>query len=52
MPDRLLREGMETYAKEALPKILAAASIAAQPELARHVTTGLIHFGIAAIRNE
>lgn len=35
--DRVLREGMATYAAELLPKMLAARSIATAPEVARHV---------------
>lgn len=35
--DRLLREGMDTYADELLPKMLCGRSIEAAPEVARHV---------------
>lgn len=34
MADRLLREGMEGYAQEMLPRMLSASSIAAMPEVA------------------
>src|SRR5258708_38369487 len=37
MADRLLREGMETYAEEVLPKMMAARNIAALPSVAEHV---------------
>jgi 3-oxoadipate enol-lactonase len=37
MADRLLREGMEQYADEVLPKMLATGSIAALPAVADHV---------------
>jgi pimeloyl-ACP methyl ester carboxylesterase len=37
MADRLLRDGMAPYAEEALPKMLAASSIATQPAVAEHV---------------
>lgn len=35
--DRLLREGMDTYADELLPKMLCGRSMEAAPEVARHV---------------
>lgn len=35
--DRLLREGMASFAGEVLPKMLAPANIAAQPSVAAHV---------------
>lgn len=35
--DRLLREGMEPYAVEVLPKMVAPANIEAQPAVAQHV---------------
>lgn len=35
--DRLLREGLADYADELLPKMLAAQSIASQPDVASHV---------------
>ena len=35
--DRLLKEGMDTYADELLPKMLCSRSIEATPEVARHV---------------
>jgi pimeloyl-ACP methyl ester carboxylesterase len=37
MADRLLREGMQAYADEVLPKMLAARSINALPAVADHV---------------
>ena len=37
MADRLLREGMETYAEEVLPKMVAPRNIAALPSVAGHV---------------
>jgi len=37
MADRLLREGMETYAEEVLPKVVAPRNIAALPAVAEHV---------------
>jgi 3-oxoadipate enol-lactonase len=37
MADRLLREGMETYAEEVLPKMVAPRNIAALPAVAKHV---------------
>jgi 3-oxoadipate enol-lactonase len=37
MADRLLREGMDRYAEEVLPKMLAPVSIAALPEVAERV---------------
>jgi len=37
MADRLLREGMETYAEEVLPKMVARRNIAALPAVAEHV---------------
>jgi pimeloyl-ACP methyl ester carboxylesterase len=37
MADRLLREGMEPYAEETLPKMLAARSIRTLPAIAEHV---------------
>ena len=37
MADRLLREGMETYAEEVLPKMVAPRNIAALPAVAEHV---------------
>jgi pimeloyl-ACP methyl ester carboxylesterase len=37
MADRLLREGMEAYAEEVLPKMVAAETIAALPAVADHV---------------
>ncbi len=37
MADRLLRDGMETYAEEVLPKMMAARNIAALPSVAEHV---------------
>ena len=36
---RLLREGMEPYAREVLPKMIAPATIAARPDVADHVLT-------------
>lgn len=39
MADRLLREGMGSYADEVLPKMLAARSIEALPAVANHVAT-------------
>ena len=39
MADRLLREGMASYATETLPKMLTAGSIAALPAVADHVLT-------------
>jgi pimeloyl-ACP methyl ester carboxylesterase len=39
MADRLLREGMETYADEALPKMLAPRNLAALPTVAEHVSS-------------
>ena len=39
MADRLLVEGMEPYAAEVLPKMLAPRSIAALPAVAAHVLT-------------
>jgi len=37
MADRLLREGMDAYAAEVLPSMLAARSIASMPDVAAHV---------------
>ena len=37
MADRLLREGMEAYANEVLPKMVAPQNIAALPAVAEHV---------------
>jgi pimeloyl-ACP methyl ester carboxylesterase len=37
MADRLLREGMEPYAEEVLPKMVAPRNIAALPAVAEHV---------------
>jgi len=37
MADRLLREGMEAYAKEVLPKMVAPRNMAALPSVAEHV---------------
>lgn len=37
MADRLLRDGMSSYSDEALPRMLAPASIAREPALAAHV---------------
>ena len=37
MADRLLREGMETYAEEVLPKMVAPRNITALPAVAEHV---------------
>jgi pimeloyl-ACP methyl ester carboxylesterase len=37
MADRLLREGMETYAEEVLPKVVAPRNIAVLPAVAEHV---------------
>jgi len=37
--DRLLREGMERYAWEVLPKMIAPATITARPDVADHVLT-------------
>jgi pimeloyl-ACP methyl ester carboxylesterase len=37
MADRLLREGMEPYAEEVLPKMIAPRNIAALPAVAEHV---------------
>jgi pimeloyl-ACP methyl ester carboxylesterase len=37
MADRLLREGMETYAEKVLPKMVAPRNIAALPAVAEHV---------------
>jgi pimeloyl-ACP methyl ester carboxylesterase len=39
MADRLLREGMQSYAEQTLPKMLAARSIEALPAVAEHVLT-------------
>jgi pimeloyl-ACP methyl ester carboxylesterase len=39
MADRLVREGMQPYANEVLPKMLAARSITDFPEVAAHVMT-------------
>jgi pimeloyl-ACP methyl ester carboxylesterase len=51
MADRLLREGMDGYAEEMLPKMLAPGSIAALPSVAEHVRCmmrGTNPFGAAA----
>ena len=37
MADRLEREGMDAYASEVLPKMIAPATIQEQPAVARHV---------------
>jgi pimeloyl-ACP methyl ester carboxylesterase len=37
MADRLVREGMESYAEEVLPKMVAPGNIVALPEVAEHV---------------
>lgn len=42
MADRLLREGMDAYAAEVLPKMLAPGSIAALPDVAAHVTAMML----------
>ncbi|HEU5208013.1 MAG TPA: alpha/beta hydrolase [Longimicrobiales bacterium] len=39
MADRLLREGMDAYATEALPKMLAPRHIEQMPDVAQHVLT-------------
>jgi pimeloyl-ACP methyl ester carboxylesterase len=35
--DRLVRDGMESYARETLPKMIAASTITEQPDVADHV---------------
>jgi 3-oxoadipate enol-lactonase len=39
MADRLLREGMDGYAAEVLPNMVAVSTVAALPEVAEHVLT-------------
>jgi pimeloyl-ACP methyl ester carboxylesterase len=42
MADRLLREGMDRYAEEVLPKMLAPASIGALPDVAERVRSMML----------